>query len=131
MTGPIGTGWAFPIAVDDAGTIALADGWRDVEQAIEIILSTGPGERVMRPEFGCAVHEYVFDGINPEMMGRVDRAVRAALDRWEPRIEVEAVDFTPRGEEVLVIDVTYRLKATNDRRNLVYPLYVVPAEDTP
>jgi phage baseplate assembly protein W len=132
MSGPLGAGWAFPIAVDhDTGKIALVDGPDDVDQAIEIILSTAPGERPMRPEFGCAVHDYVFDGINPEMMGRVDRAVRAALDRWEPRIEVEAVDFTTRGDEVLVIDVTYRLKATNDRRNLVYPLYVVPAEDAP
>ena len=130
MTGPLGTGIAFPLSTD-GGAISLVEGARDVEQAILIILGTAPGERPMRPEFGCAVHDYVFDGINPEMVGRVDRAVRAALDRWEPRIEVDAVDFDTPAGEVLEIHVTYRLKATNDVRNLVYPLYVVPAEDAP
>lgn len=131
MTGPLGTGVAFPLAIDQRGGLALASGTTDVDQAIRIILGTAPGERPMRPEFGCAVHDYVFDGINPEMVGRVDRAVRLALDRWEPRIEVDAVGFEVPAEEVLEIHVTYRLKATNDVRNLVYPLYVVPAEDAP
>jgi len=131
MTGPLGNGVAFPFAVDARGGIALSSGATDVDQAIRIILGTAPGERPMRPEFGCAVHDYVFDGINPEMIGRVDRAVRMALDRWEPRIEVDEVGFEVPAEEVLEISVTYRLKATNDVRNLVYPLYVVPAEDAP
>jgi phage baseplate assembly protein W len=130
MTGALGTGLAFPLGVDHRGGIALVSGATDVEQAVLIILGTAPGERPMRPEFGCGVHDLVFDGINPEMIGRADRAVRMALDRWEPRIVVEAVDFEVPHEEVLEIRVTYRLKATNDVRNLVYPLYVVPAEET-
>lgn len=131
MTGPLGTGIAFPLSVEEDGSIRLVGGVTDVEQAIRIILGTAPGERPMRPEFGCAVHDYVFAGINPETIGRVDRAVRTALDRWEPRIEVDEVTFEADGDEVLGIHVTYRLKATNDVRNLVYPLYVVPAEDAP
>ncbi len=127
----LGTGLAFPLGVDRRGGIALARDETDVDQAIALILGTAPGERPMRPEFGCAVHDYVFDGINPEMVGRVDRAVRMALDRWEPRIAVDRVAFEVPAEEVLEIHVTYRLKATNDVRNLVYPLYVVPAEDAP
>ncbi len=131
MADIIGTGVAFPLRVDARGAIALVGHDEDVREAIRVILGTAPGERPMRPEFGCAVHDYVFDGINPEMVGRVDRAVRMALDRWEPRIAVDRVAFEVPAEEVLEIHVTYRLKATNDVRNLVYPLYVVPAEDAP
>ena len=133
MTGPLGTGLAFPFSADSRGRVALAVGEDDVEQAIQIILGTAPGERPMRPEFGCAFHDYVFDSINPETIGLVDRAVRMALDHWEPRIEVEHLAFDANEDEggsVLEIGITYRLKATNDVRNLVYPLYIVPAEDT-
>ena len=111
--------------------IALARNETDVEQAIEIILSTAPGERPMRPEFGCGIHDYVFEAIDAYTIGRLDYEIRVALDRWEPRIEVRSVDFdltgVDRGE--LVIAIAYRLRATNHMRNLVYPFYVIPAEE--
>jgi uncharacterized protein len=127
----VGSGWAFPLRADPTGKVALVGGTQEIEESIRLILMTAPGERPMRPEFGCAVHDYVFDGIDPEMMGRVDHAVRVAIDRWEPRVEVDAVDFDIEGEDVIHIEVTYRLKPNNDVRNLIYPLYVVPAEDAP
>jgi phage baseplate assembly protein W len=131
MSEVLGSGVAFPLSVDHRGALALATGETDVEQALEIILGTAPGERPMRPEFGCEVHDLVFDTIDAAMVGRMDTAIRAALDRWEPRVEVVAVDFDLAGvgQGRLDITITYRIRATNHQRNLVYPFYVIPAED--
>lgn len=127
----LGSGVAFPLQVDRRGGIALAHDETDVDQAIQLILSTAPGERPMRPEFGCGVHDFVFDTIDAGTVARMETEVRAALDRWEPRIEVTGLDFdlsgVDRGE--LLINIDYRLRATNHMRNLVYPFYVIPAED--
>ena len=132
MSELLGSGLAFPLAVDHRGAVALARGEDDVEQALRIILGTAPGERPMRPEFGCAVHDLIFDTIDAAMVGRMETAIRDALDRWEPRISVERVDFDLTGVDRGRLDVTvgYRIRATNDRRNLVYPFYMIPAEET-
>jgi uncharacterized protein len=129
MTPVLGSGLAFPLGVDDRGRIALARDEIDVEQAIRIILSTAPGERPMRPEFGCAVHDCVFERIEADTLARIDQAVRVALDRWEPRIDLEDIVFESRSEGELLVHLRYRLRATNDVRNLVFPFYVVPAEE--
>ena len=131
MTTVLGSGLAFPLGVDDRGRIALAREETDVEQAIGLILSTAPGERPMRPEFGCAVHDCVFERIEADTLARIDQAVRVALDRWEPRIELEDVAFETRREGELLVHLRYRLRATNDVRNLVFPFYVVPDEEAP
>jgi len=130
MSELLGTGLAFPLSVDHRGAVAMASGEEDVEQALRIILGTAPGERPMRPEFGCAVHDLVFDSIDAAMVGRMETAIRAALDRWEPRVEVASLDFDLAhvGEGRLDITIGYRLRATNHQRNLVYPFYVIPAE---
>jgi phage baseplate assembly protein W len=131
MTGVLGSGLAFPLQVDHRGAIALAHGEDDIEQAIRVILGTAPGERPMRPEFGCEVHDLIFDTVDAAMVGRLDAAVRAALDRWEPRIEVTALEIDLSGVDVgqLVVTIEYRVRATNHPRNLVYPFYVIPAEE--
>jgi uncharacterized protein len=129
MTTVLGSGLAFPLGVDNRGRIALARDEIDVEQAIGIILSTAPGERPMRPEFGCAVHDCVFERIEADTLARIDRAVRVALDRWEPRIDVEDIVFETRREGELLVHLRYRLRATNEVRNLIFPFYVVPAEE--
>ena len=131
MTTVLGSGLAFPLGVDERGRIALAHDEIDVEQAIRLILSTAPGERPMRPEFGCAVHDCVFERIEADTLARIDRAVRVALDRWEPRVELEDVSFETRREGELLVHLRYRLRATNHVRNLVFPFYVVPAEEAP
>lgn len=129
----LGTGIAFPLQANAQGKLALAGEELDVEQAVFLILSTAPGERPMRPEFGCRVHDYVFDRIDAETMGRIEREIRVALDRWEPRIDVTGIDFDFGASEQGRVDVVlgYRLRDTNEVRNLVYPFYVVPAEDGP
>jgi phage baseplate assembly protein W len=96
-----------------------------------VILGTMPGERPMRPQFGCAIHDHVFSGIDGHTLGRIDHDVRVALDRWEPRALVLSVDFdlSERAAGRLLIDITYRIRQTNDVRNLVYPFYLVPSEE--
>jgi phage baseplate assembly protein W len=131
MTDILGAGLAFPLGVDRRGGLALARDEKDVEQAISIILSTAPGERPMRPEFGCGVHDYVFEVIDASTLGHMEREIRRALDRWEPRIDVLDIDFDLEtdADGGLAITIEYRLRATNDVHNLVYPFYVVPAEE--
>ena len=131
MTEIIGSGLAFPLQVDRRGGIALARDEQDIDQAIELILGTAPGERPMRPEFGCGVHDFVFDTIDANTMGNMEQAIRQALRRWEPRIEVTDVEFdlSQAGSGLLTIDIRYQVRATNTDRNLVYPFYVIPAEE--
>jgi len=131
VTEIIGSGLAFPLQVDRRGGIALARDETDIEQAVELILGTAPGERPMRPEFGCGVHDYVFDSIDASTIGKMEEAIRDALDHWEPRIVVDTVQFDLSGvdEGRLMIDIGYRIRVTNTLRNLVYPFYVIPAEE--
>src|ERR1700735_593976 len=124
----VGAGWAFPVGVDARGAIALARGTEELDQAIRLILMTYPGERPMRHEFGSRLRDFVFEGATWENAAAVGNEVRAALRRWEPRVEVIDVDVTPGGDEagMLFIDIHYLVKATNDSRNLVFPFYTIP-----
>jgi phage baseplate assembly protein W len=126
----IGRGWAFPLRTDATGGIALVSREREIEEAIRLILGTSPGERPMRPEFGCRIHDFVFGTADGTTANAVATEVRRALGRWEPRIDVEdvVVSFDPLDQTVLYIDVRYSIRHTNDRRNLVFPFYVIPGE---
>src|SRR5277367_2219509 len=116
-----GRGWAFPLRLDSGGSFVLSGGDQDIAEAIRLILGTAPGERPMRPEYGCGIHDLVFDAIDSALSGRVAAEVTASLTRWEPRIEVTSVRAAPLPGEphVLAISIAYQVKATNDRRNLV------------
>ena len=131
MSEIIGTGLGFPLRVDRQGAIALVSGSDDINEAITLILSTAQGERPMRPLFGCGIHDYVFESIDAYTIGRLEREVRIAIDRWEPRIEIAQLSIDTSEAEVgkLAIELDYIVRATNDRRNLVYPFYVIPAEE--
>jgi uncharacterized protein len=122
----LGVGWAFPPRVDAGGAVAEAVYEDDVREAIRIIIGTNPGERVMRPDFGAGLATFVFEPVNPTTVARVQRQVREALLAWEPRIDVESVAVTPQGAPpvVLLIELVYRVRATNARENLVYPFYL-------
>lgn len=128
MTDIIGSGVAFPLRLDTHGALALSHGDASVQDAIAVILGTARGERPMRPEFGCGVHDLVFDSVDALTVGRIEREVRVALDRWEPRIQVNdvRVHAGPGTGAELGIEVDYVLRGTNDLRNLVYPFYVIP-----
>jgi phage baseplate assembly protein W len=124
----IGAGWAYPLTTDATGGVALVNGDREVQQAIRLILGTARGERPMRPEFGCRIHDHVFGPLNSATAGLIAYDVREALERWEPRIEVTEVSirFDRADDGVLYIDVGYVVVGTNDPRNLVYPFYTIP-----
>ena len=127
----VGRGLAFPLQPDTTGRLALVGGRDEIEEAIRIILGTAPGERPMRPDFGCRIHDHVYDPITDTTTGTLAFAVERAIAMWEPRVDVEAVEVY--GDDlmdgVLYLDVTYRVKATNDERNLVFPFYTIPRHD--
>jgi uncharacterized protein len=129
----IGRGWAFPIRTDATGGIALVARDQELAESIELILRTAKGDRPMRPEFGCGIWDEVFSPMDATTAGRVAYDVRAALERWEPRIDVTSVDVTFRegAEGLLDVHIIYSERETNDRRNLVFPFYIIPEEREP
>ena len=127
----IGRGFYWPMQVDHTGSIRLTDGAADLDRSMAVILATAPGERVMRPQFGCKIWDLLFEPITANLLGLMAQAVREALAQWEPRVEVQDVRPEPDANDSTLIRITvsYRVKATNDRRNLVYPFYVIPHEE--
>ncbi|MGD2104959.1 MAG: GPW/gp25 family protein [Anaerolineae bacterium] len=128
--GFLGEGWSFPLHVDGRGGMATARGATDIEQAIRVILGTAQGERPMRPDFGCRIHELIFSPINTTTTGMAVHYVEEALGWWEPRIDVTEVSVLPDDEDParLLINIRYQVKATHDDRSLVFPFYVIPEE---
>jgi len=126
----IGHGWRWPVEVDAQGDFSLVSGATDLEQAMYLILSTTPGERPMRPEFGCKLAQFVFASANSSTAGLIAAEVRAALLWWEPRVLIEDVVVSTDADDPsrLWIDICYSVRSTNDRRNLVFPFYVIPDE---
>lgn len=122
----LGQGWAFPLQFSPRGQIALVSAENDIAQAIHIILETMPGERVMRPEFGCRAKELVFAPLNATTEGKMQRYVQEALGRWEPRVEVREIKVTNSkdNEGDLVVEVDYTIKTTHDERSIVHPFYI-------
>ncbi|MDT8913124.1 GPW/gp25 family protein [Amycolatopsis sp. PS_44_ISF1] len=126
----IGRGWSFPLAVTANGTIATMGGPRKLEQAMAIVLSTYPGERPFRPEFGSRLRDFVFESATPTVFSGIEGEVRRSLTIWEPRVTIGDVVVRPHGDQdnVLLIDISYRVKGENDQRNLVHPFYTIPDE---
>ena len=126
----LGRGISFPMRVDQSGAIAMTVGASDIESSIKMILTTAPGERVMRPFFGCRIWELLFEPINANTLGLMAEAVRDAVSQWEPRVTLEDVNVEPdpASPARVQIDLQYRVRTTNDRRNLVFPFYVIPRE---
>lgn len=126
----LGVGWSFPACLEADGRIGMVAFEEDIDQAIKIILSTNPGERVMRPDFGAGLNTFVFEPVSQMTMQRVRTRVEEALIDWEPRIDVMTVNITtdPGLRNRLLIDISYRVRATNAVRNLVYPFYLQEGE---
>lgn len=122
----LGRGWAMPVAIDPrSGIVAMAEYEEDIRQSIRIIVETAPGERVMRPNFGCGIHDLVFEAVDSNAMQRIRSSVEDALRRFEARIDVLDVtvdeDANTQGE--LLIELEYRVRRTNQIGNLVFPFY--------
>lgn len=121
----LGVGWNFPVATQGGGA-DMVEYEEDVRQAILIILLTNHGERLMRPTFGAGLNSFVFEPVNPTTMAALQKRVQDSLIDWEPRIDVIEVSVTPSTKQpgAVLIDITYRVRATNSVGNLVYPFYL-------
>jgi phage baseplate assembly protein W len=122
----LGRGWSFPIRPTAGDRLSFIGGEEKIRQSIWIILSTAPGERQMRPDFGCGVHDLVFEPNTAALRGTVQEKVRETLTRWEPRIDVidVRVETPPEARNHLLIRIDYRMRANNAFYNLVYPFFI-------
>ena len=122
----IGHGWNFPLRTDSGGRIKLVTGNEDIEQSIHIILETSPGERVMRPEFGCRAKNMVFENMNVETFAMMEMHIKNALTMWEPRIILQDVKVEPdySHDGMILCEIIYEINATHDIRNIVHPFYI-------
>ena len=127
----LGSGLAFPVQINSRGEIALASNEQDIEQAIRIILGTRRGERVMRPDFGCRVHDLIFEPRDATTAGLVRSYVQEALEFWEPRIQLVRVEtfLDHANDGAILVEIDYLIKATHDQRSIVYPFEVVVGEE--
>ena len=127
----IGSGWAFPVRINSRGGIELSRGGDDIAESIRLILSTPRGQRRMRPAFGCSIHDLAFAPNDPATHGQIRHYVTEALALWEPRIEVLAVRVVPDTDEpaCLFVEIDYAHRTDNQRRNLVYPFYIIPGQE--
>lgn len=126
----LGRGWKFSVNVGTDGQMAMSEYEQDIREAIWIILSTSKGERAMRRDFGCGIHDFIFASINTSTLTLIKSSVREALTLWEPRIElVEVKILTDRiNEGKLMISIDYKVRTTNNQYNLVYPFYLTEGE---
>jgi phage baseplate assembly protein W len=127
----VGKGLSFPLKTTASGAIALVQADQELRESIRLILGTAYGERPMRPEFGCGIHDLVFAPANSTTAGQAAYEVRRSLERWEPRVDVEDVDvsFDAGNSALMYVAVSYKVKGGNDPRNLVFPFYTIPAEE--
>ena len=122
----LGRGFSFPVSADPVtGRIKTVEYEEDIRQAIYLILMTRKGERVMRPEFGCGIHDFAFESMDFGTVSRMEESVREALILWEPRIRDIEVNITSGEKEgMMEIHIRYVVRSTNNPYNLVYPFYL-------
>src|SRR6267142_1398234 len=123
----LGRGWKFPVQIDPtSGRVAMSDSEQDIKESIYIILATAPGERVMRPDFGCGIHDLVFSAMSSVTMGLFESRVREAITRWEARVDIVKLEvFTKEPDRgKLEINLTCRVRDTNAEFNFVFPFYL-------
>ncbi len=130
----LGTGWSFPPEFDKASkALTMVSAEKDIEQSLQILLSTSLGERVMQPEYGCNLRDYQFESVDNSLIGFLKDLVERAILFYEPRILLERIDITEAEafellEGVLRITVHYAIAGTNTRHNYVYDFYLREAD---
>lgn len=123
----LGRGWKFPVTVDSQnGRVLTSEYEDDIREAIQIIIQTRKGERVMRPDFGCDLHEHLFDVVDYTLLKQMENKVKQALINWEPRItDIEVTASAhPEQPNLVEIRIDYLVRTTNNPFNLVYPFYI-------
>lgn len=122
----LGRGWAFPLGLDTDGSVKMVAAATDIAESLRILMETRPGERVMHPDYGCNLHEYVFDPLSSETRLNIETAIRRAILFFEPRITLEAIttDLSDPQEGQLRVTLDYTIITTNERQNMVFPFYL-------
>ena len=123
----LGRGWKFPVQIDPAtGRVGMSELEQDIKESIHILLATAPGERVMRPEFGCGIHELVFSSMSTVTMGLFESRIREAINRWEARVDILKLEVFTKdpGKGKLEINLHCQIRDTNTEFNLVFPFYL-------
>jgi len=122
----LGIGWKFPVDVDSKGLILSSEYEENIQESIRIILETAKGERVMRPDFGCGIHNFAFEIINASTIGQMKHTIRNALEKWEPRIELIDIKVNANNIDTgkLLFNLEYNVSRTNNKFNMVYPFYL-------
>jgi phage baseplate assembly protein W len=126
----LGRGWAFPPTFGAGGaSVDMADGVSDIEQSLRIILGTTPGERVMQESFGCDLSRFLFEEIDQRLLNKLSRLVSDAILAHEPRVKLDKVEVTPDDAVYgrLAIRLSYTIRGTNSRFNMVFPYYLMEA----
>jgi phage baseplate assembly protein W len=126
----LGKGWTFPVGPDAGGAVGMSAYEKSVEESIRIILGTTPGERLMRPDFGCRLGEILFAPNSHRTISLAEHYVREALVRWEPRVIVKEVKGEADAEEPARVNISirYELRSVNTFFNMVYPFYLERGE---
>ena len=127
----IGRGISFPLRTTASGALATVGDDQELREAMRLILGTAKGERPMRPEFGCGIHDLIFAPANSTTAGLAADEVRRSLSRWEPRVDVEdvTISYDDQNTALMYVGITYTVKGGNDPRNLVFPFYTIPSEE--
>ena len=128
----LGTGWSFPPQfLDSTQGIRMSSDEEDIAEALYILLTTIPGERIMNPEYGCNLHSQVFRNIDPNTLTTIEDMISTAILYFEPRVRLESVDFdlSDQMNGRVNIQINYVVKGVNSRQNLVYPFYMIEATD--
>lgn len=125
--GFLGRGWAFPVSLfDEDGSARMVSAGEDIAESLRILIETRPGERIMQPDYGCRIHDYLFDPMSAETRTAMQVAIRRAVQFFEPRIELHEVTvaFIDPGAGRLQVELAYSVIETNERHNLVFPYYL-------
>ena len=122
----LGTGWAFPVLPDPSGGLRYATGEASIQDCLLVLLQTATGERVMRPDFGTTAPTLVFAPGSPANLRMLESSIADAIQAYEPRVELDSVvaEPTPGQENQVIVSVTYRIRRTNTKANLVFPYYL-------
>lgn len=122
----LGRGWKFPIRMNSRGIIDISEYEVSIKESINVILKTSKGERVMQPDFGCGIYDYLFESTDDGSLRMIEESVKDSLTAWEPRIDlndvIASLDEAEDGK--ILINVSYTVRTTNNEFNLVYPFYL-------
>ncbi|WP_457624912.1 GPW/gp25 family protein [Persephonella sp.] len=120
----LGTGWSFPVRINENGSFSLSNYEKDIKEAIIIILKTVKGERFNHPDFGCGIYEYIFSSINSSTVSLIKNEIEISLKKYEPRIDINSISVEQEDQNKIVVSIEYTVRTTNKKDNLVYPFYL-------